>query len=246
MKDAHPTQPVSGRKNSRVRTRTFSDAGLKVSIATPGTDTSGEPLSLALPHGTTAAAVESHKAYIAAKKSTHRERILHVWLSSVLRCETGDVALWDSTAARVVPVEKGSAQAQRIHHWCPSLWRPIETLSPGIENVLCGRVILPPRKPLGGVPSFIVHTVDPVNTSKPNSISAYSFSFATTEVPPRATSNDARRDRRAGHSIRHRGGKVATNFDSPRFRNPAGRHRIEPRYPDEALRPRLPPRIVVA
>ncbi len=53
---ALPTQPVSGRKNSRVRTRRF-----------PVVD----PLSLALPfNGNDAAAVESHKAYIAAKKST--------------------------------------------------------------------------------------------------------------------------------------------------------------------------------
>ncbi len=52
--------------------KTFSDAGLKVSIATPqGRTPVVDPLSLALPfNGNDAAAVESHKAYIAAKKST--------------------------------------------------------------------------------------------------------------------------------------------------------------------------------
>src|SRR5437879_4933189 len=52
--------------------KTFSDAGLKVSIATPqGRTPVVDQLSLALPfNGNDAAAVESHKAYIAAKKST--------------------------------------------------------------------------------------------------------------------------------------------------------------------------------
>jgi len=52
--------------------KTFSDAGLKVTIATPqGRTPVVDPLSLALPfNGNDAAAVESHKAYIAAKKST--------------------------------------------------------------------------------------------------------------------------------------------------------------------------------
>src|SRR5438552_15133422 len=51
--------------------KTFSDAGLKVSIATPqGRTPVVDPLSLALPfNGNDAATVESHKAYIAAEKS---------------------------------------------------------------------------------------------------------------------------------------------------------------------------------
>jgi len=52
--------------------KTFSDAGLKVSIATPqGRTPVVDPLSLALPfNGNDAAAVQSHKAYIASMKST--------------------------------------------------------------------------------------------------------------------------------------------------------------------------------
>jgi len=51
--------------------KTFSDAGLKVSIATPqGRTPVVDPLSLALPfNGNDAAAVQSHKAYIASMKS---------------------------------------------------------------------------------------------------------------------------------------------------------------------------------
>ena len=51
--------------------KTFSDAGLKVSIATPrGRTPVVDPLSLALPfNGNDAAAVQSHQAYIASMKS---------------------------------------------------------------------------------------------------------------------------------------------------------------------------------
>ncbi len=51
--------------------KTFSDAGLKVSIATPqGRTPVVDPLSLALPfNGNDAAAVQSHKSYIASMKS---------------------------------------------------------------------------------------------------------------------------------------------------------------------------------
>jgi putative intracellular protease/amidase len=51
--------------------KTFSDAGLKVSIATPqGRTPVVDPLSLALPfNGNDAAAVQSHKTYIASMKS---------------------------------------------------------------------------------------------------------------------------------------------------------------------------------
>jgi putative intracellular protease/amidase len=72
MKDGtpHPTG-FSAEEFTRPH-KTFSDAGLKVSIATPqGRTPVVDPLSLALPfNGNDAAAVESHKAYIAAKKST--------------------------------------------------------------------------------------------------------------------------------------------------------------------------------
>jgi putative intracellular protease/amidase len=51
--------------------KTFSDAGLKVSIATPqGRTPVVDPLSLALPfNGNDAAAVQSHKAYIASMQA---------------------------------------------------------------------------------------------------------------------------------------------------------------------------------
>ena len=56
--------------------KTFADAGLKVSIATPqGRTPVVDPLSLALPfNGNDAAAVQSHKAYIASMKSKLESR----------------------------------------------------------------------------------------------------------------------------------------------------------------------------
>src|SRR5260370_3189416 len=82
-------------------------------------------------------------------------------------------ALWDSTAAASFPL-KGSARLNGSTTGVRPWGVAIETLSPASENVLCGRVNSSAQKPVGwGVPSFIVHTVDPVNTLKTELISAY-------------------------------------------------------------------------
>src|SRR5438876_574900 len=47
----------------------------------------------------------------------------------------GDVRLMGLDGSRVVPIE-GKRQAQRIHHWCPTLWRRDRDLKPGIGKRL--------------------------------------------------------------------------------------------------------------
>src|SRR5713226_3283577 len=57
--------------------------------------------------------------------------------------------------SRVVPVE-GKRQAQRIHHWCPSLWRGDRDLKPGIgKRLVRTREFFRPET--GWVGSAILH-----------------------------------------------------------------------------------------
>src|SRR6202022_459354 len=75
-------------------------------------------------------------------------------------------ALWDSTAAASFPL-KGSARLNGSTTGVRPCGVAIVTFSPASENVLCGLVNSSAQKPVGwGVPSFIVQTVDPVNTIK--------------------------------------------------------------------------------
>src|SRR5260370_39050867 len=73
-------------------------------------------------------------------------------------------ALWDSTAAASFPL-KGSARLNGSTTGVRPCGVAIETLSPGSENVLCGRVSSCAQKPVGEVvPSFMFHTLAPDNT----------------------------------------------------------------------------------
>src|SRR5690349_17691010 len=93
-------------------------------------------------------------------------------------------ALCDSTAAASFPL-KGSARLSGSTTGVRPCGVAIVTFSPASENVLCGRVNSSAQNPVGwGVPSFIVQTVDPVNTIKTELISTYLL--VTLRVPASA------------------------------------------------------------